>query len=124
MAAHQHASKLLLRKALGARDHGDTRGDQQHLDRTGARVGTSMESGNETRHGDIEESRGRKSQRVRQRVLRLTQSKVRHHGTEHRGESGEEIEHQRPRPRQAGLHQDGEIAHAVRYLVRRHRKGR
>ena len=41
-----------------------------------------------------------------------------------RGDAGGEIQQQRPLPRHAGLHQDGEVADAVRDLVRRHGEGR
>ena len=118
------SAKLLLRQTLGRCDHRDTGRDQSHLDRARAWIGAAMETRDETGDGDVEETRGRESERVRQRTLRLTQSKVRHYCAEHGSDAGREIEHERPRARQPRLHEDGEIPDTMRDLVCGHGEGR
>jgi len=109
---------------LRAGDDSDSGCDEHYLDGTGPSVGASMEPRDETGDRDIKETGGCKRERVGQRSLRLAQSKIRHYCAENRGDPGREIEQQRPRARQPGLHEDGEVTHPVRDLMRSHGESR
>ena len=114
--------RSLAREALGERDDRYPEADQNHLDRARTRVGASVQPGDEPRDGDVEEAGGREGERVGQHPECASKSPPRRDRADHRGEPGREIELERPAPRQAGLHQDGEVPHAVRDLVRRDRQ--
>ena len=79
-----------------------------------------MQSRDETGDRDVEKSRGREGERVREEPERMAQAVVRRDRPDHRGDAGGEIEQQRARAREPRVHQDGEIPDAVRDLVRGH----
>ena len=85
------------RQALGRRDQHNAETDENHLHRAGARVGAPMQSRDESRDRDVEKSRGREGERVREEPERMAQAVVRRDRPDHRGDAGGEIEQQRAR---------------------------
>ena len=118
------AGSLSVGPPLSVGDERDAGSNEDYLHGTRARVGATMKPGNEPGDRNVKEAGSGKGQCVWQRTLRFTQRKVRHDCSEYRGKAGGEIEQQRPRARQPRLHENGEITHPVRDLVRRDCEGR
>src|SRR5438876_4106373 len=74
------------RQALGRRDQRNAETDENHLHCTGARIGAPMESRDEPGDRDVEKSRGRKGERVREEAERMPQAVVRRDRPDHRGD--------------------------------------
>ncbi len=113
-----------VNEALRPGNHPHPQPYQHHLREARPGVRPPVQRGNEAGDGDVQESRSRYGQRIREHAHGPAKAEVRDDSAHHRGQASGHVQYQRPPLRHAGVHEERKVTEPVRNLVRRNRKRR
>ena len=110
----------MARQRFGDGDDSDTEAHQEHLRQARPRVGATVQAWDQAGHGNVQKSRCRQGQGIRQRLLSLIEPEIGDDAAEYRRQPRRHVQEHGPLPRHTGMQQQRKIADAMRDLVSCH----